>query len=173
MAIVIGIIIGLIVGAALAIAALAANGGSRLTAARRQRELMLEEARREADALRREAQLEAKEQSVRLREDIEREVKSRQSESLRMQERLVTRESELERRVTELDRRDQGIADREVHARQLQEELKSAKDQELAELQRIAALTVNEARAEVMQRSEELVRHELARRVRQMEEEAQ
>jgi ribonuclease Y len=173
MAIVIGIIIGLIVGAALAIAALAANGGSRLTAARRQRELMLEEGRREADALRREAQLEAKEESVRLREEIEREVKARQSESVRTEERLVAREGDLERRMTELDRREQGITDREVHARQLQEELKSAKDEELAELQRIAAMTVNEARAEVMQRSEELVRHELARRVRQMEEEAQ
>ena len=75
--------------------------------------------------------------------------------------------------MTELDRREQGIADREVHARGLQEELKSAKDRELAELERISAMTVNEAQAEVLQRSEELVRHELARRVRQMEEEAQ
>jgi hypothetical protein len=55
-----------------------------------------------------------------------------------------------------------------VHARGLQEELKSAKDRELAELERISAMTVNEAQAEVLQRSEELVRHELARRVRQM-----
>ena len=57
MAIVIGIIIGLVVGAALAIAGLSASGGSRLAAAKRSRQLMLEEARREADALRREAQL--------------------------------------------------------------------------------------------------------------------
>ena len=60
-----------------------------------------------------------------------------------------------------------------MHARQLQEELKAAKEQELAELERISGMTVNEAKAEVLQRSEELVRHELARRVRQMEEEAQ
>jgi ribonuclease Y len=152
MAIVIGIIIGLVVGAALAIVALAATGGSRLAAAGRQRQLLLEEARRDADALRREAQLEAKEESVRLREEIEREVKARQSESVRTQERLAAREGDLERRMTELDRREQGIADREVHARQLQEELKSAKDQELAELERIAAMTVNEAGAEVLRK---------------------
>ena len=153
MAIVIGIIIGLVVGAALAAVGLAASGGSRLAAARRSRQLMLEEARQEADALRREAQLEAKEESVRLREDVEQEVKTRQSESLRTQERLAARAGDLERRTTELDRREQGIADREVHARQLQEELKSAKDQELVELERISAMTVNEARAEVLQRS--------------------
>ena len=110
MAIVIGIIIGLVVGAALAIVGLAANGGSRLAAARRQRQLLLDEARRDADALRREAQLEAKEESVRLREEIEREVKARQSESVRTQERLAAREGDLERQMTELDRREQGIA---------------------------------------------------------------
>jgi ribonuclease Y len=173
MAILIGIIIGLVAGAVLAVVGLSASGGSRLAAARRTRQLMLEEARGEADALRREAQLEAKEESARLREEIEREVKARQSESLRTQERLVAREGEFDRRMTELDRREQGIADRELHARGLQEELKSAKDRELAELERISAMTVNEAQAEVLQRSEELVRHELARRVRQMEEEAQ
>ncbi|MGZ4354794.1 MAG: ribonuclease Y, partial [Gaiellaceae bacterium] len=40
------------------------------------------------------------------------------------------------------------------------------------ELERISGLTVNQAKAEVLTRSEELVRHELARRVRQAEEEA-
>jgi ribonucrease Y len=173
MAIVIGILIGLVVGAALAVAALVLSGGSRLAAARRQRQLLLQEARREAEALRREAQLEAKEESVRVRQELERDVNARQAESLRMQERLAAKDGDLGRRTVELDRREQGIADREVHARRLQDELKAAKEDELAELERIAGMTINEARAAVLERSEELVRHELARRVRQMEEEAQ
>src|SRR5215468_6639073 len=159
MAIGIGILIGLVVGAALTVAFLALSGGSRLAAARRTRQLLLQEAQREAESLRREAQLEAKEESVRLREDLERDVKTRQAESLRTQERLAAREGELDRRVTELDRREQGIADREVHARQLQEELKAAKESKLVELERISGMTVNEARTEVLERSEELVRH--------------
>ena len=173
MAIVIGILIGLIVGAALAVTALALTGGSRLAAARRTRQLLIQEARREADALRREAQLEAKEESVRLREETERDVKTRQAESVRAHERIATRESELDRRAGELERREQGIADRETHARQLQEDVKLAKDRELGELERVSGLTMNEAKAEVLSRSEELVKHELARRVRQLEEEAQ
>ena len=52
--------------------------------------------------------------------------------------------------LTELERREQGIADREEHARQLQEELKAAKEQELAELERVSGMTVNEAKAEVL-----------------------
>src|SRR5205814_799760 len=41
-----------------------------------------------------------------------------------------------------------------------------------AELERISALTVNEAKAQLLDRAEEMIRHELAGRVRQLEEEA-
>ncbi len=173
MAIVIGTLIGLLAGGALAVAALALTGGSRLAAARRARQVMIEEARREADALRRETQLAAKEESARLREDLDRDVKARLADGVRAQERIAARDAELERRLAEFERREQGVADRETHARQLQDELKAAKERELTELERISGLTVNEAKAEVLARSEELVRHELARRVRQLEEEAQ
>jgi ribonucrease Y len=173
MAVVIGILIGVVAGAALAAAGLAFTGGTRLAAARRTRQLLLEEAHREADALRREAQLAAKEEAVRLREEIDRDVKERQAQSLRAQERISAKEAEVDRRANELDRREQGIADRETHARQLQEDLKNTKEQELAELERVSGMTINEAKAEVLSRSEELVRHELARRVRQLEEQAQ
>src|SRR4051794_9676504 len=173
MGIVIGIVIGLVAGAALVIAWLALTGSSRLAAARRTRQLLIEDAKREADALRREAQLESKEEAVRLREDVERELNERQADALRVQERLGARDAELERRLKEVERREQGVTDREVHAKALQEELKATKDREVQELERLSGLTVNEAKQEVLTRSEELVRHELARRVRQLEEEAQ
>ena len=173
MAIVIGILIGLVVGGALAAVGLAFTGGSRLAAARRTRQLLLQEARREADAMRREAQLEAKEEAVRLREELDRDITARQAEVVRAQQVLTTKEGDAERHALELERREQGIADRETHARQLQDELKAAKERELDELERVSGMTIGEAKAEVLSRSEELVRHELARRVRQLEEEAQ
>ena len=173
MGIAIGIVIGLVAGGALVVAWLALTGSSKLAAARRTRQLLVQEARHEADALRREAQLEAKEEAVRLREEVEREIKERQAEALRLREQLSAQEAELQRRQTELERREQGVADRELHAKALQEELKAAKEREVRELERLSGMTVNEAKNEVLSRSEELVRHELARRVRQLEEEAQ
>jgi ribonuclease Y len=173
MGIAIGIVIGLVIGGGLIVAWLRLTGSSKLAAARRSRQLLLQEAKHEAEALRREAQLEAKEEAVRLREEAERELNGRQADVVRLQERLSGHESELRRRETELERREQGVTDREVHARALQEELKATKDRELQELERVSGMTVNEAKQEVLTRSEELVRHELARRVRQLEEEAQ
>jgi ribonuclease Y len=173
MGIAIGIVIGLVIGGGLIVAWLRLTGSSKLAAARRSRQLLLQEAKHEAEALRREAQLEAKEEAVRLREEAERELNGRQADVVRLQERLSGHESELRRRETELERREQGVTDREVHARALQEELKATKDRELQELERVSGMTVNEAKQEVLTRSEERVRHELARRGRQLEEEAQ
>ena len=74
--------------------------------------------------------------------------------------------------ATDLARREQGLSDREGHTKELQDELKEAKQRELGELERLANMTVSEAKQHLLERSTDLVRHELARHVRQMEEEA-
>src|SRR2546421_549059 len=172
MLIVIGIAIGLALGASLAFLSLYALTGSRLAAARRTRQLLVSEARREAEALRREAQIEAREDAVRLRAEMEQEVAQRRGEMIKIEERVLAKEEDIDRKLTELTRREQGIADREVHTKQLQEELKETRENELKELERISGMTVNEAKAHLLDRSEELIRHDLARFVRQAEEEA-
>jgi ribonucrease Y len=171
--IVIGIAIGIGVGIAGALLVLRLQAGSKLSAARRTRQLMLADAHREAEAVRREAQLEIKEEAVRQRSEIERELQNRRAEAIQTEERLRSLEQDLGRRLTDVERRDQGVADRETHVKQLQDELKAAKDEELQELERISGMTTGEAKSELLTRAEEAVRHELARRVRQMEEEAQ
>ena len=55
------VVLTLLVGAGLAVAAIAFRSGSKLGAARRIRQQLLADARREAEALRREAQIEARE----------------------------------------------------------------------------------------------------------------
>jgi ribonuclease Y len=169
----VGILIGIAVGALAVWLILVSFTGNKLAAARRTRQLMLTEARNEAEALRREADLEAKEAAVTYRAQVERELQAQRSDAVRDRERLHTREDEVNRRLVELERREQGISDRETHVKQLQEEIKDSKDREVAELERISSLTISEAKAEILTRSEELVRHDLARRVRQLEEEAQ
>src|SRR5881392_3584713 len=74
--------------------------------------------------------------------------------------------------MIELARREQGLADREEASKALHAELKEAKQRELSELERLSGMTVAEAKQHLLERSEDLIRHELARQVRQMEEEA-
>jgi ribonuclease Y len=162
MLVIAAVLISVLVTGALVLVGLKLLGGSSVA-----------EARREAETIRREAKIEAREDAVRLRAEVEKEVAEQRSRMAKIEERTIAREDEVERRQKEVERREQGLSDREVHVKELQEDLKHTKQRELEELERISGMTVNEAKARLMAQSEELIRHDLARRVRQLDEEAQ
>ena len=168
----IGVLAGLAAGLLVAVLGLRLFIGKRLRAARDEQARLTDEATRSAEALRREAQLEAKEEALKQRAETEHELRDKRAEIVKIEERVLTKEEEIDRKLTEFERREQGVADRETHLRQLQDELKVATDGQLKELERISGMTVDEAKRHLLERSEELVRHEMARMVRQMEEEA-
>jgi len=167
-----GVLVGLAAGLLVAVLGLRLFMGRRLGAARDEQARLTGEAKRSADAVRREAELAAKEQALKLRADLEHELRDRRAEIVKIEERVLAKEEDIDRKLTEFDRREQGFADRDTHLKQLQEELKLAADGQLKELERISGMTVDEAKRHLLERSEELVRHEMARMVRQVEEEA-
>ena len=162
MLVIAAVLISVLVTAALVLVAIRLLGGSSVA-----------EARREAETILREAKIEAREEAVRLRAEVEREVGEERSRITKIEERVLAKEDESGRRQKEIERREQGLADREVHVKELQDDLKQAKQRELEELERVSGMTVNEAKAKLLAQSEELIRHDLARRVRQLDEEAQ
>jgi ribonuclease Y len=168
----IGVAVGIVAGAALALIAVQAFGATGVGKARRIRRQLLEDAEREAETVRREAQIEAREQAVQLRAEIDAELADRRESVLKIEERVLAKEEEIERKLVELGRKDQGLSDREAHLRQLQDDMKQTKIAQQQLLERIAGLTQQEAKAQLLDRGEELVRHDLARRVRMLEEEA-
>ncbi len=172
------VVISIVIGALIAVAVAVAIGsrvlvGRRLAAAERERERVTSEAQRAAEAIRREAQVEAREEALKLRAQVDQELNDKRSEVIKAEERIAAKESEIDRKLGELERKEQSFADREQHVRQLQEEVRAAKEMQTRELERISGLSTADAKRQVLERSEELVRHELARMVRQAEEEAQ
>jgi ribonucrease Y len=168
----IGVAAGIVGGAILALVAVQVFGATGVGKARRAGRQLVEDAEREAEAVRREAQIEAREQAVKLRAEIDAELADRRQAVVKIEERVLAKEEDVERRLLEVSRRDQGVADRETHLRALQEELKEANRAQQTALERISGLTQPEAKAQMLQRGEEFVRHDLARRVRMLEEEA-
>jgi ribonuclease Y len=169
---VVAVLVGVVVGTLATAGWLRWSSSSRLAEAEAKRRRLVADAERDAEALRREAQIEAREQGVRLRAQIEDEVRDRRLEIAKVEERINQKESELDSTLVEISRREQGVADRETHIRELQEEIKATKDVALKELERISGLTGIEARQLLLERSEDVIRHELARRARHLEEEA-
>jgi len=169
---VVAVLIGIVVGGAASAFGLRNLSGSRLRAAEETRRHLLADAESNLETPRREAHVEERERALKLRAEIESEVQDRRVEIAKIEERVVRVEADVERKLVELERREQGAADRETHLKQLQDDLKGAKQQALDELQRISGMTNGEARQLLLDRSQDLVRHELARNVRQLEEEA-
>jgi len=165
-------LIGILVGALATSALLFGWSRSRVHTAQTERARLLATAEREAEAIRREAQVDAREQSVQLRSEIEAEVQDRRVQIAKVEERVIQKEAEVEARLTDVERKEQGLGDREVHVKALQDELRESQKEALGALERISGLTVHEARQQLLERSKDLIRHELARDVRQMEEEA-
>jgi ribonucrease Y len=172
------ILIGLLIagiGAGLAVGIFV---GSRLLSSRRagatatENLRLSEEAKRGAEAIRREAQVEVREEALKLRAVVENELRGKRAEIIKIEERVLAKEEEIDGKLTEFERREQGLADRETHLKAMQDEAKAAGEQQMKELERISGLTIEEAKRHVLERSEELVRHEMARMVRQVEEEA-
>jgi ribonuclease Y len=169
---VIALLVGLGVGAVSTAVWLRASSASAVRRSEEERRRLVADAEREAETIRREALVEAREGAVKLRAEVESEVQDRRVEIAKVEERIAQREAELDQKLIEVTRREQGIGDREVHLKQLQDEQKEVRDRTLQELERVSGMTLGEAKSAMFERSQDLVRHELARSVRQMEEEA-
>jgi ribonuclease Y len=131
-----------------------------------------EEADKDIEARRKEALVAAKEEVYRLRAEMERENREKRAEIGRLERRLAQREESLDRRVEALEKREGSLSDREVEADRLRDELQNLLGRQRAELERVAGLSADEARAHVMREVEDETRHEAARLIRDIEERA-
>jgi ribonuclease Y len=115
---------------------------------------------------------EARDELKRLRAQLEEELRERRGEIVRIEERVLQREEALEAKLGDAARREQSLLDRERNVERLQHELRERRQDHLRELERISGLSRAQARQILIQETTAEVRHELAKAVRQLEEEA-
>ena len=104
--------------------------------------------------------------------DIELELRERRAELARAEERILGKEQSIDVRLNELDRRDRSLEDRQRNLEHQAEELKQARQRQLRELERIAGLSVSQAKQILLKELEDELRHESAVLIRHVEEEA-
>jgi ribonuclease Y len=131
-----------------------------------------EDAEKDIEAQRKEALVSAKEEVYALRAEIERENREKRAEIGRQERRLAQKEETLEKRLETLEQRDAKLSEREIEAERLRSELHSLVERQRTELERVAELPTEEARAQVLKIVEDESRHEAARLIRDVEEEA-
>lgn len=116
--------------------------------------------------------LEAKDEAHRIRQEVEAETREKRAEALRLERRASQKEEALDRRIAEVEARNRSLDDRERDIEQCHAETANLKKQQFEKLQEIAKMSVEDARQVFLRRVEDESRHEAARLMRQIEEEA-
>ncbi len=145
---------------------------ARLRSAREEAEAAQQRLLRQAEDEAKRIVLEAKDKALELRQQVEREIQQRRREIERQEERLQRRQEHLERRLEQLDARERRLAQQEQELERRAAALEEQEAAYRAELERVAAMSTEEAREELLRRVEQETRDEMARLIREIEEEA-
>jgi ribonuclease Y len=130
-------------------------------AALQQAQMQAQEVQRDAAAKATRVLDEANETALRRRRDLDRE-----------DERMQNRREDLDKRFERLDQREQALNKRQSRLDKQQADLTQLEEERAAELQRIAQMSMDEAKRELMQIAEQEARNDVARLIRQVEAEA-
>lgn len=140
---------------------------------------LLESAGKEAETIKKEATIEAKDIVYQAKTDAEKELREKRSELNYLEKRLRQKEESLEKKFDQIDKRDHelGKKEKDFNARE-----KTLQDKEnryntlLKEqtqiLEKLSGITTEEAKQEILRRTEEEARFEIAKLVKRIEDEA-
>lgn len=117
-------------------------------------------------------ELEAKENSLRILKEAEGEMVRRRNEISKEEERLQNRRTELDHRIDKVEQREQAINKRQSALDRRANDIEKLAGAQAEELQRVAEMTRDEARQELLAQTEKDARNDMARIIRQIEAEA-
>ena len=164
-------VLGVVVGFGLGYLLRARLGGLRLESAERQAAMLTEQAHREADQLKRDAVLEGREEALRLKQQLEREMLAARNNQLAAERAFQEKEAAFNRRVELIEKKDRDLrrTDTELQQREADVKTRGADldrmlKEETIRLERIAGMSADEARAQLIATIENEAKADGARR---------
>ncbi len=140
---------------------------------------ILDEARKDAEAVKKETALQAKDQLFQMKVEFDKESKERRSELNTLEKRLLQKEEHLEKKISVLDGKEAELSNRQKAIEALDKEIKE-KDayyqgliqEQRLNLERLAGISSEEARNLLLKNMEREIRTDAARLVKRIETEA-
>ena len=149
-----------------------AQNQQKIADAEKEARSIIDEALQTAESKKREALLEAKEENMKTKADLDKEIKDRRNELQRNERRVQQKEEALDRKSDSLERREQSLTSREESLRKKQDEVAKLGAQRTQELERISGLTSEQAKEYLLKSVEDQVRHDAAIKIKEIETEA-
>ena len=160
----IGIVVGIITRKKIA--------ESKIDGAEKEAQRLVDLAKVEAENLKKEEIIKAKEEIMNNRKELDLEIKERRAEIQRQESRIIQKEENLDRRTSDLDKKEKDL-ENEYKSLEVQKgEVNELYEKEAQELQRIASLSKEEARQQLLSEVEKEITTEKAKIIRELNQKA-
>ena len=133
---------------------------------------LVDDATRKAESVKKEMLLEAKEDIFKTKTEADKEIRERRTEAQRLERRLLQREETLDKKMANLETRDQGLNRKEEDLLAQQATIEQNVQKQQEELERVAQMTMEDARQTLIQSVKKEAYHDAAVMVREIESKA-
>ena len=133
---------------------------------------IIDEALKTAETKKREALLEAKEESIKTKNELEKETRERRAELQRYERRVLSKEENVEKKADALEKREAGLLAREEVLTKKTAEVDSLYEKGIQELEKISGLTSEQAKEYLLKSVEDDVKHDTAKLIKELENKA-
>jgi ribonucrease Y len=144
----------------------------RLSSAENRAEIILREAKLEAESHKKEVLLEGKTFLIQERNNFERETKERRIELQRLEKRLILKEEQFERRFNDLERRERSVSEKDKEFNERIADVSQLQAKWQSELERISGITSEQAKNMLIRQLEEEAKRESQILINKIEEDA-
>jgi len=130
-----------------------------------------EEGKKNAETAKKEALISAKEEILRQRNEAEKELKERRADVSRMERRIAQKEETLDKKAEAIEHKNEQLDKKLKENDALREQIEELRRQEMKILENISGISATQAKEELISRVESEVKHELAHRLSELENE--
>ena len=130
---------------------------------------IIDDALKTAEAKKREGLLEVKEESIRAKNELDKEIRERRAEVQRFERRVQQKEENVDKKADALEKKESTLAARESEMAKQRSEIAKLNEQRIQELERISGLTSEQAKDYLLKIVEDEVKHESAVMIKDME----
>ena len=130
---------------------------------------IIDEAVKTAETKKRESLLEIKEESIRTKNDLDKEIKERRNEIQRNERRIIQKEENLDRKLEAIEKKESGFAAKEEEINRQKAEVSRLHEERVQELERISGLTSEQAKDYLLKMAEDDVKLDTVKLIKEME----
>ncbi len=133
---------------------------------------IIDDALKTAETKKKESLLEIKEESIRTKNELEKETKERRAELQRYEKRVLSKEEAVDKRSDAIERREASFTAKEEAMKQREAKVEELSKQRVQELERISGLTSEQAKDYLLKTVEQDVKHDTAKMIKELENQA-